>query len=122
MAGTPWLCHEEGGCVREGCSEPPSSFLPSAAPGCVVHTDALLHILCLEEAGTCAADHLSAVTYPGTHTQGRSETGVSNNSLKKPHASATFQAAVQGAFAMALAVITLQPKQEMQSPFGLIAF
>lgn len=108
--------------MREGCSEPPSSFLPSAAPGCVVHTDAPLHILCLEEAGTCAADHLSAVTYLGTHTQGRSETDVSNNNLKKPHASATFQAAVQGAFAMALAVITLQPKQEMQSPFGLIAF
>lgn len=74
VAGTPWLCHEQGGRVREGCSEPPSSFLPSAAPACVVHTDAPLHILCLEEAGTCAADHPSAVTYPRTHTQGRSET------------------------------------------------
>lgn len=33
-----------------------------------------------------------------------------------------FHTTTQGAFAVALAVITLQPKQEMQSPFGLIAF
>lgn len=123
VMGTPGLCQEQGGCVRGGCSEAPSSCLPSAAWGCEVHRNAPLHGLCVEEAGAHAADHPSGVTYPGTHTQGRSETGVSNKkALKKPHASATFHTAIQRAFAVALAVITLQPKQEMQSPFGLIAF
>lgn len=56
--------------------------LPSAAPGCEVHRDAPVHNLCLEEAGTCAADHPSGVTCLGTHTQGRSGTGISSNSLK----------------------------------------
>lgn len=57
----------------------------------------------------CAADQPSGMTCPETHTQWTSEADVSNEAgLKKPHATAGLHIAVQGAFAVALAVITLQ--------------
>lgn len=66
VVGTPGLCHEQGGCVRDGCSEAPSSCLQ----GCVVQPGAPQHILGLEGAGTCAAGHppscdLSRNPHPG---------------------------------------------------------
>jgi len=68
--------------------------------------------LCPEEAGTRAADQYGVVTCPGTHTQQRSEADVSNEAgLKKPCADAGLHTAVQAAFAVALAVITLQPQE-----------
>lgn len=75
--------HEQGGHVRDGCSEAPSSCLHHLyrAVWCTEISPPWL----VSEGSRCAADHPSGVICLGTHAQGGSETGVSNNSLKVCH-------------------------------------